>query len=307
MWPSEPRIINDKVKVDACYAESMAYLASHADVRQRVAQYLWGYHEICDLVPQTRSNFASGHYFPIAESYAQLECAYQLALEGFYRQAVTTMRWVLELGLLQVFFAVRDREETDIRSWLLGAEKTPNRPRLLAELRKLPLLEAFEQRFGFVDRVLQTFDELDAYIHTRGRAYSAFGLAGTNFVVFSERAFLLCVDTLASVVGEVVTTLLLKYPVGLQPLPLTAKFGFFGPMGGYLERHQVELIQGLLDPEEARFLKELSDGDPAVQATVQYLEQLPDLSQEEWQHQSEQLDRMLHEHEAKQASPDPNS
>ena len=307
MWPRKPVVLNDKRRIDDIYRLSVSFLENRSDVCQRLAQHLWGFHEACDLIPQTESKFASGHYFPIAEAYSQVECAYELTLEGFYRQALSTLRWVLELGLLQVFFSVDDREEHDIQPWLTGSERTPARRKLFARLAELPSFVAFDREFGFGNRILETFDRLDAFAHTRGGAHSGFGLAGTNVVAFSEKALLLCVETLASVTRHVITALLLKYPIGLQPLPLDQKYGFFGPMGGWLQDHQVQLLRSLLDPEEAEHLQQLSDEDVKTQELVRYIEDLPDLPRDEWERQSSKIDRWMEASGQPRLTPEENS
>ena len=286
-------LINDHAKIEECYNASSSFFDENAVARRRVANHLWGFHEIMNLVPQTTSSFGSGHYFPIAEAYFQLECSYQLMLEGFYRQSLLSLRTVLELGLLQIFFAIDDQEEIAIQPWLSSAERTPMRRRLLDELRRLTFLQEFDEHFGFIDRIRDTFDQLDAYVHTRGRTHSGYWLSGPGCIRFTERSLLLCIDTFCSVISTIMTTLLLKYPIGMQALPLDEKFGFFGPMGGFLQEHQVELIRGLLYPEEASFIQRHSDKDEMIQRIVRHFENLPDLSPEKWKRQSDELDQLL--------------
>lgn len=85
--------------------------------------------------------------------------------------------------------------------------------------------------------------------------------------------------------------MLLKYPIGLQGLPLTEKFGLNPPAGGFLEPHQVDLIGSMIEQEEMEFLKELSDSDPDVRKIVEHITSLPDLSEEDWRRQSEEFDK----------------
>jgi len=89
--------------------------------------------------------------------------------------------------------------------------------------------------------------------------------------------------------------MVLKYPIGMQGLPLDEKFGFNGPVGGFLQQHQVNLITSLIHPDERRFLQSLSDSDPEVQATAEYIHSLPDLAAEEWERQTKDFGRFIGE------------
>src|SRR6266540_640208 len=105
---TSPIIINTHERISAALADSLRYLEKVPDLQQKIADHVWAYHEIRDLVPQTLDNFMSGHYFPFSESYYELENSFQLCMEGFYRYAFDALRSVLELGILGVHFAVDD-------------------------------------------------------------------------------------------------------------------------------------------------------------------------------------------------------
>lgn len=106
----KPFVINDHSKISETRSGTVKYLEDHAEPYSSLANTMWAYNEIGDLVPQTLDNIMSGHYFPYTESYYELENSYQLALEGFYTYAFTALRSVLELGILGVYFAIEDEE-----------------------------------------------------------------------------------------------------------------------------------------------------------------------------------------------------
>ena len=289
LW--KPLIINDHSKCEASYTASQAYLDANSSVQEKLSTHLRTYHEIGDLIPQTLNNLFSGHYFPYAESYYELENSYELALQGFYHYAVIGLRSVLELGLLGIYFAVHDTEHIDVRPWIISQEKTPRRKELFERLQELAAFSAFDGRFQFRKRISDTFDNLDAFVHTRGYRYSSSALTLSNFNQFSEKSLRLYCDLMASVIADVIIAILLKYPIGMQRLFITDKFGLNGPAGGFLEAHQVTLVTSLLLPEERAFLQQLSDQNPDVQKTVRYFESLPDLTAEEWQQQADEWDK----------------
>ncbi len=286
----EPLLLNDHAKVESTYAASLEYLKVHPDLYRKIASYLWAYHEIGGLVPQTIEKFWSGHYFPYSESYSELENSYELALHGFYNYGFAALRSVLELGLLGVHFAVRDTEHIDVQPWITSQEQTPRRKEIFGRLRELETFREFDSRFKLEARILKTFDRLDRFVHTRGFRYSSRALRLSNVNQFSAKSLQLYFGSMFKVTTDLMVVMLLKYPIGMQSLPLDEKFGLNGPVGGYLQQHQVERITPLIPPEESDFLQKISDNDPEVRAAVEYFNNLPDLTQEEWQQQIKEFD-----------------
>ncbi len=279
-------VINDHSKCEQTYKESIEYLETQPALEEKVATHIWTYRETADLVPQTTTNFGSGHFFPYAESVYEVESSCELALQGFYRQALAGLRSVLELGLLSVYFDVNDTAHIDVQNWLASLEQTPRRKKIFDRLCGLDTFRQFDRRFNLLQRIQDSFGMLDRYVHTRGYEHSGSALNRANFNRFSETSLKHYCDSLGVVVRDVIVVMLLKYPIGLQPLPLTSKFGLNGPVGGLLENHQVELMRCILEPSEKQYLQELSDQNEAVQRTVRHIEQLPDLSEEQWTQQA---------------------
>lgn len=97
-------------------------------------------------------------------------------------------------------------------------------------------------------------------------------------------------------VRDIAITLLLKYLLGLCGLPLDEKFGLNGPVGGFLRVDQVELIGSIIDPDELALLRKIALQDPSVQSVVAEFESLPDITDEEFEAQSQQFDEFMKEH-----------
>ncbi len=283
-------IINDHAKCEATYAESLAYLAAHPELHEMLANHMRAYHEIGDLIPQTLDNIASGHYFPYTQSYFELENSYELVKQGFYNYALIALRSVLELSLLTVYFAVRDQEHIDVQSWIHSKEKTPNRRQIVGRLNELPTFRQFNVKYSFINKIFGTFDVLDKYVHTRGYRHSSQALNLANFNKFSDSSLTLYSELMTTVVTESITLLLLKYPIGMQKIDLDSKYGLNGPVGGFLQAHQVSLITSLLNKGEKVTLEEISHKDESVQAAIEYFDNLPDLTQEEWEKQADELE-----------------
>jgi len=283
-----PLIINDRDKIEAAYAASLQYLGEQIELQEKITDALLAYHEIGSLIPQTATNVLSGHYLPYSESYLDLESSLQLCMEGFYKYAFMALRSVLELGILGVNFAADDREHEEVRPWLASQTRIRFK-KTLKRIERLNNFEKFDDRFGLSKRIETTYDSMCAFVHTRGYLHTSQGIAGSNYNRFSTKSFNRYCEVMPSVVSDVIIVLLLKYPIGLQSLPLFEKFGLNGPAGGFLDSDEVESITAILHPEERNFLKQLSDNDPNVRSIKEQIESMPDISEEELKRQSNEL------------------
>jgi len=90
---------------------------------------------------------------------------------------------------------------------------------------------------------------------------------------------------------DVITVMLVKYPIGMVPLPLDQKFGFNGPVGGFLGDHNQTAVVSVLEPKEREYLERVAYGDQWVQGIIERIEAMPDITQEE-------MDGQWAEHEA---------
>jgi hypothetical protein len=268
----------------------MEYLENQRDLHNRIETFIRAYYEIGDLIPQTDENLMSGHFFPYSQSYYELENSYQLCLEGFYRYSFIALRSVLELGTLGIHVTLRDREHLDVKPWLKSIERTPNLRHMLSKLEGIPNYREFDKRFGLRKRILEIYGELCAFVHVQGYPFSSSALTRSNVNNFNSIALAKYGDTASKVISNLVVIYLLKYPVGMQPLPLDEKFGLNGPVGGFLQEYQVKLITSLLPSEETEFLQKQSDEDPNTQSIVEQIGSLPDLTPEQMQRQVEDFE-----------------
>lgn len=290
----KPFLVNDHSKVETTYAESLRYLLDKPELLKQIATHLGAYNQIGSVIPQTIENFGSGHYFPHTESYYEIEASYEFALQGFYRYSLIALRLVLELGLLGVYFSVDDNDLIEIRPWITSKEQTPRRKEIFKKLLKLPNFQIFDKKFQLQNRVLDTFDKLDGYTHTRGYKFSSSKLLNhANFNRFESQSLQRYCDLMFSVTKDLIVVLLLKHPLGMQRLPLDEKFGMDGPVGGFLQDHEVEFITSIIQPNERDLLQELSDNDVNVQKTVEFINNLPDLTDEQWKKQSQEWDEFM--------------
>src|SRR5690606_34760165 len=100
--------IYDNEKSIETYKETLKYFEENQNVKDRIQTLGIVYSSIGHSVPQTIENFWSGHSFPFSESWDDIQISATLCFFGLYKQAFSTLRSGLELGLLSVYYNIND-------------------------------------------------------------------------------------------------------------------------------------------------------------------------------------------------------
>jgi len=300
-------IINDHEKIEEVYKRSEEYLKNHNDLQDEIATYLWAYYNVMDLVPQTVESFWSGHFFPFAESYYELENSFELCKQGFYRHSLFALRCVLELSVIGLYFDKDDQAHIDVQRWLRSEDPTPHFRRSLKRLFGLEYFRQFNEKFSLQQEIEEIWDLLCDYVHVRGYRYSTTGQSRANFNRFNESSLLRYVELMKKVVKGIVTMMLLKYPLGMQNLPLWDKFGFNTPVGGFLDESSRPAVLVILDEDAKEVLQNISDNDPNVNYIVRHILAMPDLTEEQLRKQSAEWDERMKKHGIKWKESDGDS
>ena len=297
-------LINDHKKVEEVYKRSQEYLEIHRNLRDEIATHLWAYHEIGDLIPQTVDNFWSGHYFPYSESYYELENSFELCMDGFYRHSLFALRCVLELGVMGLYFDKDDQANIDVQNWLHSVDPTPYFRISLRRLFELEYFRRFNGIYSLRQEIEAMYSKLSDYAHVRGYLYSTSGQTRSNFNQFHDSSLRLYVRLMTKIVKAIVIMMLLKYPIGMQQLPLWEKFGFNSPVGGFLDESSRPAVLAILDDETRAVLQDISDNDPQVNKIVSGILAMPDLPEEQLKKQIAEWDKMMEERSTKREKPD---
>jgi hypothetical protein len=236
-------------------------------------------------VPETWNKISSGHFFPFSESYDELEASLLLSLFGFYRYALAGLRTSLELSVVGVFYDRNDDSESKIQRWFHSDERTPQFKSMLEELPTVPGYDTFCKITNFKDALQKNYDALGGFIHVRGFSYSSLRLSSSSVVQFSEESLRTFIHFFCEIAHISVILILLKYPIGVQPVPLFTKFGLDGPAGGFLDEGTWAVVRKILTEWEYSLLSGISDADSGVQRLVEEIENMPDLTPEQLEQQ----------------------
>ena len=267
------------------HKETGEYLDRHDAVRQLLDNLSWAFRTLCDLVPQTREKLFSGHFFPITQAEDELQNCGALAHIGFYQHAIAGLRWVLELGMLSVYWDRADDAEQIIQEWLRSKSKTPFQQQIRNGLQEIPNIALYCEQSGFLQDFEETYLELSKYQHTKGVRYSSRHLSGGSVIRFNEVALVLWAVLAFKVVRLVTVVHLLKYPVGLQETLIDQKFGLNPLMGGFLNPWQADRLRSLFGSDDLATLQAISDADPEGRKLAEQIASMPDITTEQREQQ----------------------
>lgn len=153
--------------------ETEEYLERHDVLKRRLDNAYCAFQDLCDLVPQPWSKVFSGHFFPATQAMDEYRNCSALAYLGFYHHAIAGLRWVLELGMLSVYWDRTDSAEQLIQEWLRSKEKTPFRSQVQKGLKEIPNVARYCEQSTFIDDFERVYEEFNKYQHVRGVRYSS--------------------------------------------------------------------------------------------------------------------------------------
>lgn len=289
-------MLNNHEKIEEVYKKSEEYLEKNNDLQEEIAAYLWAYYEVSDLVPQTVENLWSGHIFPFSESYYELENSFEFCKQGFYRHSLFAIRCTLELAVLGICFDKNNQSHIDVQKWLRSEEQTPWFRKSLNRIFKINYFSQFNNEFPLQNEIKDIYSLLSDYVHSRGYHYSTTGQSISNFNQFNESSLLRYADLMKKVVRDIVIMMLLKYPIGMQNLPISDKFGLNSPAGGFLDEPSRRAVLDILDDKTKKVLQRISNNDSRVKEIVKQILAMPDLNEEQLKKQREEWDRLMEGH-----------
>lgn len=269
--------------------QSNEYLEAHPALSVPIQKSVCVYRALTDLIPITGDKVFSGHLFPQVEAESELENSIALCKLGFYKHAISALRNLLELGLLSVYWDIEGQSHIEIQEWLKSLEHTPFRKRVLKKLKTHPNIQRFDDKHKVFEKTSTLFKQLSNFTHTKGMHYSNRQLRNSNVNTFNEQSLRIWVQFLNEVVKIVATFHILIYPVGLLYTPLDEKFGLNGPAGGFLRPDQMESIRKFLQGSGIDTLQEISDTCPEAKSLAAWVNERPDITEEELSVQAEQF------------------
>jgi len=269
--------------------KTIDFLESNPKTKEKIQLLGLIYHSIEHIIPQTTENFWSGHFFPYQESWDELQVSFNLVCFGFYKQAMSSLRSALELGLLSIYHNINDEGHLSVKEWLNSSDykeaDTPNMINIWKILIRNPNIKEFQSHIDLKERLL-SLRYLHNYVHTKGHKFSnELGLITSNFQTFEEKAFRDWLIAFEEIIIIVTTLHLLKYPTALIKFDYTTKFGIDIPMFPHLQENEIERIERLLPDNYMTELNKIASEDPKTKEFLDWIKSFPDMSEEDIEEQ----------------------
>lgn len=217
---------------------SLEFLKQNPELNGDFENLTYAFRDMLELIPFEISDLSSGRNFPFFESDYEINAAYALALRGYYRIAFSTLRNVLELTLISIYYDLNDNASSDIENWVKSKENTPFFSPLIKKIFSHPHFENFQDIKSDVQNI---YWELSNYNHTKGVKYSNRKLGSQQIIghiSYNENSLKKFFVITEEVIGLSLIMASIKYPISFLEVPLFQKYGFNRPMGYFLDSDQ---------------------------------------------------------------------
>lgn len=248
--------------------KTLQFLGGRTGIASELADHLSAYNATDDLLP-----YFGDYRLAHTESYLQLKNSVCLAFQGYYSQALSTLRIVCELSLLQAslpegftappgeynvvlpvgFGAGQQptRKAETLEQWAIEGCRTPDWKSLLDGLMGTSNATNFNLETAFSERFNNQMLRLNPYVHVRGYAKSATGLSSGNMLRFSESALMLFIEEFKSTAVLTVTVLLLSFLAQANVNP--------DATAGFIDRSDLSLAVAILPARDAGLLLAINE------------------------------------------------
>ena len=236
---------------------------------------------------QDVSDFFTGENFSLLESFEELEASYELIKYGFYKQSMISLRIGFEVGLLSIYWSIIGKKNREFKKWLSSKLDTPYKnEKFWKTLKSNQNIAKFDEKYSLIQEI-KGLGFLSDFVHTKGIWHSNFG--------DSQRAikgqdkfenFKIWIQNFKQIVKILEILHLLKFPTICLRFStdfLISKFGTFSKIpqfgGGFGD--EMEAVFSFIPVEQKQFIEELSKNDDKVKDIIDWLSNLPNLSENE--------------------------
>lgn len=278
-------------QLEAARDESYSYFSHNQELNQKVQKIYW-FQDVIIEIPACDFDSIKKHQqlfpLPYKEAQIRLKESVNLAICGLYKSAYDSLRNHLELIFLGLLQSTSLQSPEKVEAWLNSEEDTPAFSKIINQLFDQTYFSEANQAFHFKDLLQKHYWYLCDYVHTKGGNHSYTALNLSNFPRFIQKSLELYVTDCLLTCELSAIGLALKYPICLEPLPLTQKMGLNLPAGGFLELFEVKCLKDVIDDKRLRDIKDIVKNDENVSAIKDWIFSMPDLTEEEWQLQIEE-------------------
>jgi hypothetical protein len=248
-------------------------------------------------------------YYPASEVEMELDHAFKHALIGSYKSSFSDLRRAIELCIVSVYLSSEQIEREKAVAWIMSISDTPGFSKALTKLIKHGRYKEIEECCQWKSSLQNLYWLLSDYCHNKGqlRGYRelndiTFFTMGTSAPSIKNETLELFCDLYIKTVKEIVAIQSLYNPIILVGVPFDEKFGLEGPMSGYFNDIQAEMVKNLLPNKYKVYFDTLIASDEEIESVTEYFNSLPDLTASDLELQVEQHEKFLEEMNGKSHS-----
>ena len=239
-------------------------------------------------------------FFPYAELTYEFDAFQTLLLQGAFKSSRDSLRRMLDVCVTSVVYLTHVKSREEARRWIASDAETPQFSRSIKCLKTHQDVALLDEKFGFTEGLKTLYWHLSDYSHSRGIEFSTGIRIGSqmsyNGVVirgFNESECRRAMEDFVSVVDQLAILLGLQNVGLLAPVDKDAKWGLNPPISGFFYECQTQRLLNVMPNEYSEHFKTLMSSDPAIVSLRQYLESLPDMTEDEMRLQAEQFNEEM--------------
>lgn len=227
-------------------------------------------------------------YYPSTETEMELDHSIKHALIGSYKSSFSDLRRALELTVVAVYLSSEEIEKQKAINWIMSIQDTPGFSNVLSKLIKNGRFKEINDKCDWKANLQNLYWLLSDFSHNKGQLKGYRELNNTNFFTGGSSVPSIKFETLKLfceyyilTIKEIVALQSLYNPVILVGVPFEEKFGLEGPMSGYMNEGQAELVRELIPEKYREYFDFLIENDDEIKSIVDYFNSLPDLTEED--------------------------
>ena len=239
-------------------------------------------------------------YYPATEIEMELDHSIKHALIGSYKSAFSDLRRALELSVIFVHLVLEETDKKKAVNWIKSNNNTIAFSKALKILVKTGRFKDIETSCNWIRKLQELYIELSGFSHNKGVLKGYRELNNTNFFTAGTSAPSIKKETIKSfcdfyiqTVQEIVSIQALYNPIILIGVPFDEKFGLEGPMSGYFNDVQAEMINKLIPEHYREYFNQLIEQDEEIKSVVDYFDSLPDLTEDDIKEQAKRQDEFF--------------
>lgn len=252
------------------------------------------------------SKFEKLGYYPSTETEMELDHSIKHALIGSYKSSFSDLRRALELTVTAVYLSSKEVDRQKAVDWIMSIKDTPSFSNVLSKLIRSGRFKEINDKFEWKSNLQNLYWKLSDFSHNKGQLKGYRELNNTNFfsagtsmpTIKTDTLRLFC-DFYIKTVKEIVALQSLYNPMILVGVPFEEKFGLEGPMSGFLNDGQAEVINKLVPSNYKSYFSKLIDNDEEIKSIVDYFNSLADLTEDDLKEQVKRQDDFFNEMKSK--------